>query len=607
MGNGGLSSRSLPAAIAPGEIPATVTVTELAAGVDHVIALGNDGNVYGWGNNVSGQLGVSAKSPVSTPVKAVRGAIPANVKIVHIAAGNRFSLAVGDDGKVYSWGDGTSGRLGVTTSASSTPVLAFAPMGSKATRVVAGDAFALALLADGSLYSWGAGSDGQLGGGTKPASRATAGRVDTPESVTFTEVAAGANFVVARGADGRAYSWGGLAVPGVPAPTTATPGPTPSPSGTPTPPFREALPAAVKGGALPDGQTVIGVGAGAGSAYLVGAGGALYAWGANAQGQLGDGTTTTATQVVAVKNAPAAVIASNLTAYVGASMKPVALQPSGVFDTVTFSISPSLPAGLTLDPQTGVLSGTPQQQGSARTFTVTATGSTFGNASASFTVTVASGGSSGLVAAGGGFSVALDGSGNAIAWGNNDKGQLGDGTTTASSTPVVVARGEIPDGVDLKQVSAGGSTAVALGSDGQLYAWGDNSSGQLGNGTTTSSSTPVRVLAGDIPPGTVILQVAVGAGAAAVLGDDGNIYAWAPTSAPSWRTARGMAPRRRRPWSHGAIDRRTRSSSRSPPDSITSSRSTPITTPTAGERMATVRSVPRSRPGVARPTRSSRR
>jgi hypothetical protein len=84
----------------------------------------------------------------------------------------------------------------------------------------------------------------------------------------------------------------------------------------------------------------------------------------------------------------------------------------------------------------------------------------------------------------------------AYCWGDNSFGQLGNGTTTNNATPIVVA-----GGLNFRTVSAGGRHTCGLTSSlpssptagGAAYCWGDNSSGQLGNGTTTSSSVPFNV------------------------------------------------------------------------------------------------------------------
>jgi len=78
--------------------------------------------------------------------------------------------------------------------------------------------------------------------------------------------------------------------------------------------------------------------------------------------------------------------------------------------------------------------------------------------------------------------------GAAYCWGDNSSGQLGNGTKTKSTTPVAVA-----GGLTFATVSAGQYFACGVTTAGAAYCWGNNSSGQLGNGIVTNSSTPVRV------------------------------------------------------------------------------------------------------------------
>ncbi|WP_024628115.1 hypothetical protein, partial [Bifidobacterium sp. A11] len=101
------------------------------------------------------------------------------------------------------------------------------------------------------------------------------------------------------------------------------------------------------------------------------------------------------------------------------------------------------------------------------------------------------------ISAGGDNSLAVGSDGNAYAWGNNYYGQLGNNTTSNLSVPVHVRDPASPTdaskGLQATQVSAGYSHSLALDSDGNAYAWGYNRYGQLGNGTTSPSTVPVPV------------------------------------------------------------------------------------------------------------------
>ena len=123
-------------------------------------------------------------------------------------------------------------------------------------------------------------------------------------------------------------------------------------------------------------------------------------------------------------------------------------------------------------------------------------------------------------AAGGDHSLAIGSNGLLYAWGLGTDGQLGNGTTTTSSTPVKVS---LPPGVVPVAVAAGDDHSLALGSNGTLYAWGYNGYGQLGNGTKTNEDTPVTV---SFPSGVKATAIAAGENLSLALGSDGNVYAW---------------------------------------------------------------------------------
>jgi alpha-tubulin suppressor-like RCC1 family protein len=114
--------------------------------------------------------------------------------------------------------------------------------------------------------------------------------------------------------------------------------------------------------------------------------------------------------------------------------------------------------------------------------------------------------------------MALKSDGSVWAWGANDDGQLGNGTTKGSLVPTRVtnlARG-------VTAIAAGWDSGVALKSDGSVWTWGNNDRGQLGNGTTAPSTRPARVtgLAGKVT------AIAAGSAFVLVLKSDGTVWAW---------------------------------------------------------------------------------
>ena len=89
-------------------------------------------------------------------------------------------------------------------------------------------------------------------------------------------------------------------------------------------------------------------------------------------------------------------------------------------------------------------------------------------------------------------SYALASDGTVYSWGDNSGGQLGDGTNTNSNVPVAVDTSHSSiAGKTVTQISNGVYSSLALASDGTIYSWGNNSKGQLGNGTTINYTVPV--------------------------------------------------------------------------------------------------------------------
>ncbi|WP_238548845.1 RCC1 domain-containing protein [Bifidobacterium actinocoloniiforme] len=126
------------------------------------------------------------------------------------------------------------------------------------------------------------------------------------------------------------------------------------------------------------------------------------------------------------------------------------------------------------------------------------------------------------VSAGYTHSLAIGTDGNAYSWGDNQHGQLGDGTTANRNLPVRV---HAPNGARFTSVSAGNGFSLAISSDGRLYSWGSNSNGQLGDGAATDRATPVPV--NPAADGTATWKtISAGYYHSLALSSDGHAYSW---------------------------------------------------------------------------------
>ena len=134
------------------------------------------------------------------------------------------------------------------------------------------------------------------------------------------------------------------------------------------------------------------------------------------------------------------------------------------------------------------------------------------------------------ISAGKSHTVALDENGKVWTWGNNEYGQLGDGTTTNSGTPICISdKTENPlNGINIVQISTEGSHTVVLDSNGKVWTWGDNWRGQLGDGTKTDSGTPICIsdMAENPLNGIKIKQISAGKEHTVVIDENGKVWTW---------------------------------------------------------------------------------
>ncbi|XP_056467332.1 RCC1 and BTB domain-containing protein 2 isoform X1 [Gadus chalcogrammus] len=205
LGNGTTNHGLIPALVSTNLL--NKKVMEVACGSHHTIALTTDGEVFAWGYNNSGQVGSGSTANQPTP-RRVSSCLQ-NKVVVNIGCGQLCSMAVLDNGEIYGWGYNCNGQLGLGNNGNQqTPCRIAALQGASIIQVACGYAHTLALTDEGMVYSWGANSYGQLGTGNK-SNQALPTLINT-EKERMVEVAAchTSHTSAARTQSGQVLMWG---------------------------------------------------------------------------------------------------------------------------------------------------------------------------------------------------------------------------------------------------------------------------------------------------------------------------------------------------------------------------------------------------------------
>lgn len=520
-----------------------VTVSGINNAVDfdadghHTCALLLDGTVKCWGYNNYGLLGDGTVDTAYTPV-SVAGINTAKA----IAAGGSLTCALLSDGTAKCWGFNQYGGLGDGTYHESHVPVSVSGIHT-ATGIAAGYYHACAVLDDGTAWCWGYNTYGALGDGTGIQSNVPVEvdgvriRWNAGWFGGVADVAMNGSHVCARLFDGTMKCWGDnsigqLGIGDSPGPEICDPG-LHNPCST-----------------IPIPVTGITASVDISPTCSVLSDGSVRCWGDNDDGQLGNGTTESSRSPVSVNG-----ISTALKVAEGASHACAALSDGTVKcwgDNFRGQLGtdpasgpewcggyPQLPCSTTPVSVNGINTASDVAAGTSHSCALLSDGTVKcwgynvqgelgdGTTASSFNPVSVRGIDNALAIAAGSFhTCVLLPTGDVACWGENSLGQLGSDdsgpescdaypSVSCSRTPILVS------GIDNAiAVAAGGNNTCAILSDRTVKCWGDNSSGQLGDGTTTDSYVPVTV-------NGITNAVAIGAGrTACAVHMDGGLECW---------------------------------------------------------------------------------
>jgi alpha-tubulin suppressor-like RCC1 family protein len=514
LGDNSVTNRATPVSV----LGAVKTFCQISGGGIHNLAIDKNGRAWGWGYNYYGQIGNNSATSQRTPV-SVLGVVKT---FCQISAGTYHSLAIDKNGRAWGWGYNSQGQLGDNSvSWRATPV-SVAGTVKTFCQISAGDYHSVAIDKNGSTWAWGDSASGQIGNGTLGNSFTFP--VSTKGNTkTFCKITAGignnifSDFSVAIDKNGRAWGWGYNNYGQLGDNSTTL----------------RYTPVSVLGAV----KTFCQISAGGSHILSIDKNGRLWSWGYNASGQLGDNSTTSRLTPVSVLGA-----VKTFCTICGGTNHSLSIDKNGRVWSWGLNTSGQLGDNSTTSRLTPV-----SVLGGVKTFCTIAAGFTHtlgidkngrvwgwgsnGNSQLGDNTTTQRNTPVSVLGAvktfcqiSGGilFSLGIDKNGRAWGWGGNGNGQLGDNSVTQRATPVSVA-GTVKT---FCKISAGNNFSAAIDKNGRVWAWGINTSGQLGNGTNISQRTPVSVI------GAVktFCEIAVAANHTIAIDKNGLVWGWGNNS-----------------------------------------------------------------------------
>ena len=484
-------------------------VAKISCGPYGAAAIATNGNLYAWGINDYGQLGNGTTTNRTSPVLIT-------TNVADVACGYGYMLFIKTDGTLWTCGRNDMGQLGSgTTTNRTTP----AQIATNVAKAACGYAHAAMIKTDGSLWTWGWNGNGQLGDNTVVTKNAPVKIMDGAA-----DVKCGSTYTAAIKTDATLWTWGDNSCGQIGNNTTT----------------QRNTPLRI----ITDVKSVA---CGQYHAAAVKTDNTLWTWGDNTYGQLGDNTVTDRRAPVKIMDGAVDVACGdyhtlayktngslwtngyNYYGQLGDGAQanrtaPYMIMPADSILPQAYTVTFDAQGGSPVPPTQSVpYNGTVQKPAAnpARagyTFAGWFVNNKLYDFNAPVTsnttltgrwITVAA---KNRISAGESHATAIKQDDTLWAWGLNTYGRLGDGTTTQRNSPA-----KIMDGA--KEVSAGNTYTAAIKADRSLWTWGYNYYGQLGDGTTAQKTSPIKIM-------EYVLDISCGESHTVAIKTDNTLWAW---------------------------------------------------------------------------------
>ena len=503
----------------------TGEIVQIAAGGNSSAAVTKDGDLYMWGANGAGQLGIqsNASKNVSTLVNDSSSTLPEK-SVKYVSLGDNHSAAITKDGSLYMWGYNRNGQLGDGTTIDS-----YMPQKimENVVMVSLGSSHSAAITKDGSLYMWGYNGWGELGDGTTSEKHVPKKIMENVVTVSL-----GGSHSAAITKDGSLYTWGYNC-------------------------WGELGNGSANYSTKPQKimDNVVTVSLGRSHSAAVTKDGSLYTWGYNCYGQLGDGTNSYKTKpqkiatnvskvelgnyhsIAISKDGGLYAWGDNAGGQFGNDTQNSSLVPVKIMSNVVESVTGNNHT-MVLKKDGNIYTWGDNANGQLgdKTYTdklspvkieiynripvLTLNGLKYGIKPNNGNYNFSFSGEAAQIAAGGNSSAAVTKDGDLYMWGANGAGQLGIQSNASKNVSTLVndSSSTLPE-KSVKYVSLGDNHSAAITKDGSLYMWGYNRNGQLGDGTTIDSYMPQKIMEN-------VVMVSLGSSHSAAITKDGSLYMW---------------------------------------------------------------------------------